>query len=66
LTRPNLKRILEEQKISDLEELIPKLEKNLKGVPQAMIAEIAHLKSRINEYKLEYKERVGKDYEVRR
>ena len=64
MTKPNLKSILEAQKIRDLERLIPELERNYSITERRMIAERAFLLNKIQEYKLEYKERVGRDYDA--
>ena len=65
MTKPNLKSILEVQKIRDLERLIPELERNYSITERRMIAERSHLLNSIEEYKLEYFERTGKRFEYK-
>jgi len=65
MTKPNLKSILEAQKIRDLERLIPELERNYSITERRMIAERAFLLNKIQEYKLEYFERTNKRFDYK-
>ena len=69
MTKPNLKTLIDLKRVQELEGIIYQIENlcNVQdrcvGVPRALIHEIAHLKVRLSEYKLEYRERTGKDYQ---
>lgn len=68
MTKPNLLQILrdEEQRIKDLRILIPKIQLNLaRADPLSPNYDLAYYKMEelsLQELKLEYKERTGRDY----